>query len=185
MEKFMSDIYDIYELINNDDDSRSFIKVKTTSKQYLAYYLYRIITKYMDIFDNAVSSEIKEFIKLLRIPEIQNIKLTYPLVGKMIHDEQILDVIILTAIDIFNKTNKYFHKLNNTNKYVNFFEFLEEKNMTTILKDIIDLQKLIPGLSAPIIRPNINSLNSNNRKSNGNRNRNSNSNKKNKKLSEI
>ena len=43
MEQFMSDIYDIHELINNDDDSKSFIKVKTTSKQYLAYYLYLII----------------------------------------------------------------------------------------------------------------------------------------------
>jgi len=171
MEKFMSDIYDIYELINNDNDSRSFIKVKTTSKQYLAYYLYRIITKYMDIFDNAVSSEIKEFLKLLRIPEIQNIKLTYPLVGKMIHDEQILDVIILTAIDIFNKTNKYFNRLSNTTIYITFFDFIEAKNMTTILQDIIDLQKLIPGLSAPVIRPNINILNSNGNRNNKNKNK--------------
>ena len=169
----MSDIYDIYELINNDDDSKSFIKVKTTSKQYLAYYIYRIISKYMDIFDNVVSKEIKEFLKLLRIPETQNIRLTYPLVGKMIHDEQILDVIILTGIDIFNKTDKYINTLPNIMMYSKFFKFLQEKNMKTILQDLIDLQKLVPGLSAPKIRPNINNLN------------NINSNRKNKRLSRI
>jgi len=162
----MSDIYDIHELINNDDDSKSFIKVKTTSKQYLAYYLYRIISKYIDIFDNILTKEITEFFKLLRIPENQNIKLTYPLVGKMIHDDEILDIIILSAIDIFNKTNKYINTLHNTSIYNKFFEFLKQKNMTTILQDLIDLQKLVPGISAPIIRPNINSLNNNNSKIN-------------------
>jgi len=166
MEQFMSDIYDIHELINNDDDSKSFIKVKTTSKQYLAYYLYRIISKYIDIFDNILTKEITEFFKLLRIPENQNIKLTYPLVGKMIHDDEILDIIILSAIDIFNKTNKYINTLHNTSIYNKFFEFLKQKNMTTILQDLIDLQKLVPGISAPIIRPNINSLNNNNSKIN-------------------
>ena len=155
----MSDIYDIHELINNDDDSKSFIKVKTTSKQYLAYYLYRIISKYIDVFDSIVSKEIKEFLKLLRIPEKQNIKLTYPLVGKMMHDDEILDIIILSAIDIFNKSNKYINTLHNTNMYNKFFEFLKQKNMTTILQDLINLQKLVPGLSAPIIRPNINNNN--------------------------
>ena len=31
---------------------------------------------------------------------------------------------------------------------------MEEKTVSAIIKDIMDLQKLLPGLSVPIIRPN-------------------------------
>ena len=49
MEKFNNDLYAIYELINKNDESKSLINVTIISKQYLAYYIYRIITKYIHI----------------------------------------------------------------------------------------------------------------------------------------
>ena len=103
MEKFVNDIYSIYELINNNNDSKSFINVKTISKQYLAYYIYRIITKFMILYEDALSgSAIDEFLTLLRIPKVHDRMLNYPLSGKMTNDEQLLDMIVLMGIDMFN-----------------------------------------------------------------------------------
>ena len=154
MEKFSNDIYSIYELINNNE-STSFINVKTISKQYLAYYIYRIITKYMNHFENALKgSEIDNFLILLRIPKIHNRILNYPLAGKMTNDEQLLDMIILTGIDFINKLDKYIQQKPNIEVYVDIFTFLEQKKMPVIIQDLIDLQKLIPGLSVSAIRQN-------------------------------
>jgi hypothetical protein len=155
MEKFVNDIYSIYELINNNNDSKSFINVKTISKQYLAYYIYRIITKFMILVEDALSgSAIDEFITLLRIPKIHNRMLNYPLSGKMTNDEQLLDMIILMGIDMFNKLDKYIKAQTNLEKYTELFVFLEQKKMPVIIQDLIDLQKLIPGLSVSAIRQN-------------------------------
>lgn len=155
MEKFVNDIYSIYELINNNNDTKNFINVKTISKQYLAYYIYRTITKFMNLFEDALSgSSIDEFIKLLRIPKVHNRILNYPLAGKMTNDEQLLDMIILMGIDMLNKLDKYTKVHSNINKYTEFYSFLEQKTMPIIIQDLIDLQKLIPGLSVPAIRQN-------------------------------
>ena len=155
MEKFVNDIYSIYELINNNNDSKSFINVKTISKQYLAYYIYRIITKFMNLFEDALSgSAIDEFSTLLRIPKVHNRMLNYPLAGKMTNDEQLLDMITLMGIDMFNKLDKYIKAQSHMDKYTDFFTFLEQKAMPVIIQDLIDLQKLIPGLSVPAILQN-------------------------------
>ena len=155
MEKFVNDIYSIYELINNNNDSKSFINVKTISKQYLAYYIYRIITKFMNLFEAALTgSAIDEFLTLLRIPKVHNRMLNYPLSGKMTNDEQLLDMITLMGIDMFNKLDKYIKAQSHMDKYADFFTFLELKAMPVIIQDLIDLQKLIPGLSVPAIRQN-------------------------------
>lgn len=154
MEKFSNDIYSIYELINNNETT-SFINVKTISKQYLAYYIYRVVTKYMNHFENSLkSSEIDEFLTLLRIPKVHNRMINYPLAGKMTNDDQLLDMIILTGIDFFNKLNKYSQSQPNTKVYSELFTFLEQKTMPVIIQDLIDLQKLIPGLSVSAIRQN-------------------------------
>ena len=72
----------------------------------------------------------------------------------MINDEDILDIIILTELDMFNKLDGYINTLPNNTVYKPFYEFIKMKNLTTIIQDIIDLQKLIPGLSVAAIRPN-------------------------------
>lgn len=155
MEDFVNKIYNIYELINNNNDSKTIINVKTISKQYLAYYIYRIISKYINLFNSALSgSTIDELFNLLRIPKEHNRLLTYPLAGKMTNDDQLLDMIILTGIDMFNKLNKYINSQTNKDSYQSLFSFLKEKKMPVIIQDLIDLQKLIPGLSVPAIRQN-------------------------------
>ena len=100
------------------------------------------------------SADINNLFKLLRIPKEHNREKNYPLAGKMTNDEQLLDLIILTSIDIFNKTDKYIQSLPNTVSYKHLFDFLATKELTIIIQDLIDLQKLIPGLSVSAIRPN-------------------------------
>ena len=70
---------------------------------------------------------------------------------KLIFDDSFVDE------ESFDKINNFLNTLNNKNrqsKYHDFYTFIEEKELSVIIKDIMDLQKLLPGLSVPIIRPN-------------------------------
>jgi hypothetical protein len=155
MEQFMGDIYGIFELINKNKNTKSFINIKTISKQYLAYYIYRIVTKYILLFEmSSNTEELNNFMMYLRIPKEHKRILNYPLAGKMTNDEEILDIIILSGIDIFNKADMYLKNLKNLKVYNDLFTFLKQKDLSTIIQDLIDLQKLIPGLSVSAIRPN-------------------------------
>lgn len=155
MEKFTNDVYGVFELINNNKDAKSIVNIVILSKQYLAYYLYRIITKFINLFEIAIpSADINNLLKLLRIPKEHDRTKNYPLAGKMTNEEQLLDLIILTAIDMFNKVDKYIQTLPNPDAYNSIYEFIKIKDLPVIIQDIIDLQKLIPGLSVSAIRPN-------------------------------
>ena len=161
MEKFKKNIYSVYNLINDEDNKKvaSLINTKIVLKQYLAYYIYRIITKYIKLIEISTSSEDIEYVmKLLRIPIEHNRELNYPMAGKLTNENDILDMIILGGIDMFEKVNNYLNTLDKKNKqkkYQEFFKFLKEKDLNVILKDLMNLQKLIPGLSVPIIRPHL------------------------------
>ena len=155
MEKFTNDVYGVFELINNNKDAKSIVNIVILSKQYLGYYLYRIITKFINLFEIAIpSADINNLLKLLRIPKEHDRTKNYPLAGKMTNEEQLLDLIILTAIDMFNKVDKYIQTLPNPDAYNSIYEFIKIKDLPVIIQDIIDLQKLIPGLSVSAIRPN-------------------------------
>ena len=156
METFTADVYSIYELINNNDESKTFMHIKTISKQYLAYYIYRIITKYIIIVEmGATTAELNEYMKYMRIPKEHNRQLSYPLAGKFTNDDKILDMIIIRGIDLLNKTDKYLKSLpSNITSYDDLYNFFKQKELTIIIQDLIDLQALLPGLSVPEIRPN-------------------------------
>jgi len=156
MDIFTNDLYSIFELINNNDESKTFMNIKTISKQYLAYYIYRVITKYYKIVELGLSTgDINEFMTYLRIPKEHNRLLNYPLAGKLTNDSKILDMIILKGIDILIKTDKYIKSLpSNVTKYDDLYTFFKQKELTVIIQDLIDLQTLLPGLSVPEIRPN-------------------------------
>jgi hypothetical protein len=155
MEKFTNDVYGIYELINDGKNTKSIISVSVISKQYLAYYLYRIISKFMNVIEAALpTNDINTYFQLLRIPKEHNRLKNYPMAGKMTNDEELLDLIILTSIDILNKLDKYIKTLPNDAGYANVYEFLKLKDLPVIIQDLIDLQKLVPGLSVSAIRPN-------------------------------
>ena len=155
MEKFTNDIYGIFELINNNKDNKTIINVSILSKQYLAYYMYRILVKFYNVFEIAIpTTDIKNLFKLLRIPVEHDKTKNYPLAGKMTNDEELLDLIILTEIDMFNKVDNYIQKLPNPDSYNDIYNFVKIKELPVIIQDLIDLQKLIPGLSVSAIRPN-------------------------------
>jgi hypothetical protein len=160
MEQFKDNIYNINDMINNQDNEKSLnlINTKTISKQYLAYYIYRIITKYIELVESSSSSaDVLFFMNLLRIPKEQNRLIPYPMAGRMTNDNDSLDMIILGGIDLFEKVKNYLNALDkgySDTKFKSFNDFLKEKTLQVIIKDIMDLQKLLPGLSVPIIRPN-------------------------------
>lgn len=156
MEIFTNDIYSVYELINNDNDSKTFMHIKTISKQYLAYYIYRIVTKYITIVElGATSGDVNDFMTYLRIPLEHNRLLNYPLAGKLTNDDKLLDMIVLKGIDLLTKSDKYIKSLpSSTSAYDDLNNFFKQKELTVIIQDLIDLQTLLPGLSVPQIRPN-------------------------------
>ena len=155
MDKFTNYIYGVYELINEGKETKSIINVTVISKQYLAYYLYRIITKFMNVIEVAIpSKDINTVLKLLRIPKEHDRRKNYPMVGKMTNDEELLNLIILSCIDILNKVDKYIQTLPNDAGYSAIYEFIKLKELPIIIQDLIDLQKLVPGLSVSAIRPN-------------------------------
>ena len=158
MEEFKTNIFNIYNLINDDKNESNLVNTKIISKQYLAYYIYRIVTKYMYLVEQSSTTEdINFFFSLLRIPTEHNRRLNYPLAGKLTNELEILDMVILGGIQMFEKVDNYLKTLNNKNKqnkYKAFYTFMSEKTISIIIKDIMDLQKLLPGLSVPIIRPN-------------------------------
>jgi hypothetical protein len=158
MEKFKTNIYNIYELIKSEKNQKSLINTQVLSKQYLAYYIYRIITKYITLIETAVGKEDINFVfKLLRIPASHDITKPYPMAGKLTSETEHLDLIILGGLDMFEKIDNFLKTLNKKNKqdkYGEFYEFLEDKTLENIIKDLMNLQKLLPGISVPIIRPN-------------------------------
>lgn len=155
MDKFTNDIYGIYELINNNKNTKTIINISIISKQYLAYYLYRIIIKFINVIEMAIpSKDIMTLFKLLRIPKEHDKRKNYPMAGKMTNDEELLNLIILSSIDILTKVDKYIQTLSNNANYTNIYEFIKLKELPIIIQDLIDLQKLIPGLSVSAIRPN-------------------------------
>jgi len=155
MEKFTNDIYGVYELINESKNTKNIINVTILSKQYLAYYLYRILTKFMNAVEIAIpSQDVTTVLQLLRIPKEHDKNKNYPWAGKMTNDEEILNLVILSIIDILNKLDKYIQGLPSTGGYGIIYEFIKLKDLPVIIQDLIDLQKLIPGLSVSAIRPN-------------------------------
>ena len=156
MDIFTGDIYSIFELIDNNDESKTFMHIKTISKQYLAYYVYRVITKYMKFVELSQSSgDIDDFLTYLRVPTSHNRLMNYPFAGKFTNDEKILDMIILKGIDLLTKTDTYIKTLpTKTYAHDELYVFLKQKELTVIIQDLIDLQTLLPGLSVPAIRQN-------------------------------
>lgn len=155
MEKFTGDIYGVYQLINEGKNNKNIINVSVLSKQYLAYYLYRIMTKFMPIIEIGLPlNDIKNVLQVLRIPREHNRNKNYPMAGKMTNDEELLNLVILSIIDILNKLDKYIQSLPSQEGFKVVYEFIRLKELPVIIQDLIDLQKLVPGLSVSAIRPN-------------------------------
>jgi len=64
MEKFTNDIYGVFQLINNNKDTKSIVNIVIISKQYLAYYLYRIIIKFINKNSRLLTTKMESAIKI-------------------------------------------------------------------------------------------------------------------------
>ena len=135
MNQFIDDIFSIYTLINNNNNKKNtdIIKTNILSKQYLVYYLYRIITKFMPLISIALpSKDIKQLINLLLIPSEHDINKNYPLVGKMTNDEHTLNLVLKSILKIFTNLDKYIKTLPNKNSYDMLYKFLKQKNLLNL-----------------------------------------------------
>ena len=154
MNKFIENISNIFDTINKDN-SKTYMNTLILSKQYLAYYLYRIFCKYIIFFENVSStSQINDIYKMLKIPsDNKKQNLCYPLYNKMINDEKLLNLFIVSILSMMSRLDKYISTLPNISAYTNFIEFINSKDIDTIIQDLVDLQKLLPGLSISAIPP--------------------------------
>lgn len=179
MDKFIANILGIYDYIQGLDTSSELIDSKVTHKQYLAYYLYRIICKYYNLISpitNIILIREKIFAPL-NIPK--NNEGCFALVGRMIKDQATLDIVINNMIKLLTAfENKRKGLVNENDEIVkDFDEFLEYKNSVEIINnDIVKLSKYLPGLSGSTPVPNVKELLKSSKSSN--KTNNSNSNKK-------
>ena len=79
MDVFKTNIYNIYNLINDDKNESSLVNTKIISKQYLAYYIYRII----DEIGHLVTS-------LSRLKQIDSSSITISLEETLIRPEKFI-----------------------------------------------------------------------------------------------
>ena len=163
MDIFVNDINAIYDALNNNKDSnnkKNIIKTSVLSKQYLTYYLYRILTKFINLILLSIPvKKIRKLLSLLRIPKEHDYTKNYPLVGKMPNDEKLLNLIILTILDIFINVDIYINTLPNKDNYDNLYNFLKSKSIAIILQDLQDLYTLIPNITIKASRFNYNNDN--------------------------
>lgn len=161
MDLFIQNIQGIYDYIQALDVSNELIDSKVIHKQYIAYYLYRIICKYYNIISSITNIILirEKILTPLKIPH--NYDGCYALVGRMIRDEDTLDVVInnmMKLLEAFEK--KKTGLLDDSNQDVHDFnEFIASKNtVESINNDIITLYKYLPGLSGGAPVPNVKEL---------------------------
>jgi hypothetical protein len=161
MDLFIQNIQGIYDYVQALDVSNELIDSKIIHKQYIAYYLYRIICKYYNIISSITNTVLirEKIFTPLKIPH--NYEGCYALGGRMIRDEDTLDVVINNMIKLL----KAFEKkktglLDDSNQDVHDFnEFISSKNtVKSINNDIIALYKYLPGISGGAPVPNVKEL---------------------------
>jgi hypothetical protein len=152
MDEFVKNVYSMYTMITEEDTTKFILNIKIVEKQYLLYYLYRILCKYQTSLSNEkTKNNIQDVFNMLNIPLYY--KLCYPLAGRIPNDEQILNICILKIIEIFNTNAEIYASYPSYGSHINMMEFLSNKSLKQIISDLIDLQKLVPNISSRYIRP--------------------------------
>ena len=153
MEAFLLKIIDINEKINKSYEKSKTSKKITNivspaiiTKQYIVYYLYRILCKNRKLIKKVVPQpEIRKVYKKLGVPKGR--KICYALGNRMNNDFDYLEEVFTDLLDILNK----FHEGKSTlisSTYEDFEDFLIMKVQGKQIKnDLEELAKLIPNLS--------------------------------------
>ena len=155
MDIFLQNVQGIYDYVQGLDISAELINSKIIHKQYIAYYLYRIICKYYNLIAPITNTVLirEKIFEPLNIPKFH--EGCYALVGRMIRDENVLDVVIdnmLKLLAAFEKKKTGLIDENNQ-EVKDFNEFIASKNTVNIINnDIIKLYNYLPGLpgGAPV-----------------------------------
>jgi len=153
MDQFIQDIDALIMMANQPVGKQPLINHNVIEKQYIVYYLYRILCKYEQLFTtNLESWKIRDIYNLLRIPKEKR-KGCYPMSQKMTSNDKLLNLILSSIVELFNQLNEDL-KMTMTNKYfMEFKEFLSKKTLERIIQDLMELHQLVPNLAAPIVKP--------------------------------
>lgn len=154
MDEFIKNNYFILDIIKRKPTKQEIVEHNVIEKQYLAYYLYRILCKYEKMIENSISSrqKINDIYKILRIPE--NYQGTcYPMAHKMTYNEQFLDVIILGVLDILKEVDTNLKESIGNKQYEELIEFISEKTLEEILINLKVLQRIFPNLGVTGVKP--------------------------------
>ena len=153
MDAFLLKIININEKINKSyEKSKTSKKITNivspaiTTKQYLLYYLYRILCKNRKLIKKVVPQpEIRKVYKKLGVPKGR--KICYALGNRMSNNFEYLEEVLTDIIEILNK----FHEGKSTlmsSTYEDFEGYLVMKVQGRQIKnDLEELAKLIPNLS--------------------------------------
>lgn len=153
MDQFIQDINALIMISNEPVGKQPLIEHNVIEKQYIVYYLYRIICKYEQLFITNLSYQsVRDIYKLLRIPKEKK-RGCYPMSQKMTSNDELLNLILTSMVELFNQLNENL-KMTMTNKYfMEFKDFLSKKPLERIIQDLMELHQLVPNLSAPIVKP--------------------------------
>ena len=78
MDQFIQDINSLITISDEPVTKVKLINNNTIEKQYILYYLYRILCKYEDLFSNTLGySKVRDIYDLLRIPSNKKNLLSY------------------------------------------------------------------------------------------------------------
>lgn len=153
MDQFIKNIYFVLDVVKRKPGKKQIIDHNIIEKQYLTYYLYRILCKYEKMMQYVVSKQkIRNIYNILRIPENYQ-KTCYPLAHKMTYNDQLLELSILGILDIFREVDNTLKESIGNKQYEELIEFLSEKNLEMILLDLKVLQKLFPNLGVTGVKP--------------------------------
>lgn len=151
IELFISEISKIQDNIEKSEDKYDLLQdSKVRNKQYLFYYLYRIICTYRKELERV---DVEELIN--NIYDLINVKGSkykcFPLSSKLTTDEKILDQLILASLSVFYKYSQDSSKLSKTPQSKNFDDFIISKMYKDdiVVNDLIKLSLLLPNLSRP------------------------------------
>ena len=153
---FLQNIQGINDYFTSLEVSDELINSRIIHKQYLAYYLYRIICKYYGIIKQMTNVALirEKIFNVLNIPpEFEG---CYALAGKMIRDEDKLELLLKNMTNLLEAYNNKKTGLINENskEYKDFEELLASKNTVEIInKDIVRLYNYLPSLSGSAIVP--------------------------------
>ena len=114
--------------------------------------MYRILCKYEQLFSTNISFEkVRDIYDLLRIPRSN--KGCYSMTLKMTSNDNLIDIILMGIIELFNQLNENLKMTMTNNHFLKFTEFLKKKKLEVIIHDLMELHQLVPNLSAPIVKP--------------------------------